>query len=57
MLDKVTQTSDFNSYHVMAMLDDVKRIEIARARDLAAQGLWSANVWQRSCCLLAAKPL
>jgi hypothetical protein len=51
------KSPDFNSYHVMAMLEDVKRIEIARARDLAAQGVWSADAWQRSCCLLAAKPL
>ena len=52
-----TPTPVFNSYHVMAMLDDVKRIEIARTRDLAALDAWSAEVWQRFCCLLAAKPL
>ena len=29
------------------MLDDVKRIEIAKAlEDLAAQDVWSADVWQ-----------
>ncbi len=47
----------FDSYHVMAMLEDFERIEIASARDIAAQGMWSADVWKRYCCLLAAKPL
>jgi hypothetical protein len=46
---------DFNSYHLVAMLDDVKRIEIAKAlEDLAAQDVWSADVWQRCYDLVGA---
>jgi hypothetical protein len=37
------------------MLDDVKRIEIAKAlEDLAAQDVWSADVWQRCYDLVGA---
>jgi hypothetical protein len=51
----LTPTPVFNSYHLLAMLDDPKRIEIAKAlEDLAAQETWNSDVWQQCYDLVGA---